>query len=275
MHGWRNKERTTIVILGALWLPWAALMGQGGAPAEICIVDCPPGANVYLDGNWIGTAGPDGIFRITDLAPGTYHLRIAMSGRADHRTAATIGAGQAFQLSLKPGAPASPPPPIVRKRPASENPSPHVPAVSTATQADIAPAPSTLSPPPDRADHPGNPVLPRQNVPPPIENAWVLPLLQTLGGILLAVCLFFAINRLVRRSRRAGEVHSDKPPDAPAEAICGSIPIDTEEPAGEPEFLERLRFKEALFRDGFRTPKKIGENEMILDIDSYKVGKDL
>lgn len=233
------------------------------------------GAEVYLDGNWIGTANASNHFVIQGLLPGTYQFSFKREGQLIHSCTVPLAAGESVSMPVLPPPPTLPQP--VQARPIRKSAPPEV----IATPSPAAPRPAAA--PPIQAARPAPPL--QAAVPPPPaarkavrpisavdERLILFPLLAVmlvLGGLLAS--RFFARQPAPEAESKTAEAASQARTEPPTDAgdQRGGIL------SSEPDFIEDLRFRESLFQKGFSKPKRISNRDIVVDIDSYEVGKEL
>lgn len=284
-------------MLGLIWalvIPCQALTGQEAAPTQIDFHDIPPGTEVSLDGSWIGTATESGHFQIRGLLPGTYQFSFQQEGRLIHSCSVTVVAGQLVSLSVAPApAPArnNIPAPLQREpAPSKAEASAPAPAPKNSpapTRREITPpkvervapvpppaaAPQPAPPPQAKAKATAPPPAPRPAATAvfPIDERLVLfPLL----AVMLVLGSLLAVRFFARRPAPSEEAPAATAPPAAAEPE--ELVLPPEDPSNpEPAFLEDLRFRESLFQKGFSKPKRVSNRDIVVDIDTYEVGKEL
>lgn len=62
-------------------------------PAEI-VVQTSPGAEVYVDDQFEGRAGPEGRLVVPNPSPGDHTLRVSLAGKRDYEQKVNVGAGE-------------------------------------------------------------------------------------------------------------------------------------------------------------------------------------
>ncbi len=283
-----------IGLIWALVFPCQALTGQESVSTQIDFHDIPPGTEVSLDGSWIGTATESGHFQIRGLLPGTYKFTFQKEGRLIHSCSVTVVAGQPVLISVAPA-----PAPTRNNIPA---PLQREPAPSKTAASAPAPAPK-ISPTPMRRElappkvESVAPVLPpavdlqpapppqtkaRATAPPPAPRpaaTTVFPIderlvLFPLLAIMLALGSLLAVRFFAKRPASSKEAPAATVPAAAAEPEEIVLPPETSSDP-EPAFLEDLRFRESLFQKGFSKPKRVSNRDIVVDIDTYEVGKEL
>jgi len=61
----------------------------------------PPGAAVYVDGNFVGTTSPEGTLELGDLAPGRHNVRLSHAGYQDHNEWIHLQPGASMGVSAE------------------------------------------------------------------------------------------------------------------------------------------------------------------------------
>jgi hypothetical protein len=83
------------------------------SPAILAINSMPGGARVYIDDEPVGTTSPEGRFKMSTLAPGKHHLRLALDGYLDREQDIELTRGDItnadLALDLRPTATPAPP----------------------------------------------------------------------------------------------------------------------------------------------------------------------
>lgn len=297
MRGRRQSRGALIGLIWALVLQSPTLSGQESSTTQIDFQQCPAGTEVYLDGSWIGTTNASNHFQIRGLLPGTYQFSFKKDGQRIHSCSIPLVPGQSVSVSIAPT-----PPPSPEKIPAPphrENPAPKVTAVAPVTQQPAAPVPTPsivlenplihtsvthqpAPPVPPQPFFPASTAPAKANLPPKprpagpqsasIDERIVLfPLLAVMLvlGSLLASRFFARGPASLNEPASPAAAQSVK--EEPEEFVVRSGEISH----SEPEFLQELRFRESLFQKGFSKPKRVSERDIVVDIDSYEVGKEL
>jgi len=273
------------------------LPGQESPTTQIDFQQCPAGTEVYLDGSWIGTTNASNQFQIRGLLPGTYQFSFKKDGQLIHSCSVPLASGQSVSVSIAPA-----PAPSAEKipaRPRRENPPPKVAAAAPVTHQPAAPAPvqSTVldnprisasfthqaaTPAPTQPVRPVSKAPAKANLPPKPRPADRQPASideRIVLFPLLAVMLILGSLLASRFFARWPAPSKEPPPPAAVQSTQGEpeefVVRSGEISHTEPEFLEDLRFRESLFQKGFSKPKRVSKRDIVVDIDSYEVGKDL
>jgi hypothetical protein len=80
--------------------PVAATLVQEVNPdtGDLQVSSTPPGASVYINGDYQGSTPSKGLLDISDLVPGSYTLVLKRSGYQDYTASVTIEAGKTVQI---------------------------------------------------------------------------------------------------------------------------------------------------------------------------------
>ena len=97
--------------------------------APVLVIEAKPsGVQVYVDDELVGTTGPEGRLRLSQLTPGEHRVRLALAGRQDYEEKIDLPAGETTRL-------------LASLAPAKGTPSP--PAGATGTEHGASPGPGT------------------------------------------------------------------------------------------------------------------------------------
>lgn len=273
----RGRWQSSSAVIGLIWalvFQCPVLHGEEFAPTQINFQDCPAGSEVYLDGSWIGTTNASNRFQIRGLLPGTYQFSFKKDGQLIHSCSVPVVAGQSVSIPVAPVPvpPAKNIPARIRREAVPTQPA----AATTVTP------PQTVPPPLPQASRLAAKTAAPAPLPPGIrpavppiasvdERVVLFPLLAVmlvLGGLLAA--RFFTRHPV--------------PPEGPAATAATQTRTEPTVVAGarsgdasrsEPEFLDDLRLRESLFQKGFSKPKRVSNRDIVVDIDSYEVGKEI
>jgi hypothetical protein len=273
----------------------------GGLSAEqpqsggsVFLTNGPVGAAVYIDGTWIGSIPSSGRFSIERLPEGPLHLVVVADGVTIYDRNITFAETSALTISLgvESPAPVTAPP---KAPPREDRPQPETATPQATENRTRRPAPADLS------TNSGATARGEDGTgqPPRMEIARLDPVdsetssdISFIGPVLLLAVLlplgFIVFYLLWRRHARAADDRRDEtsPPPSPADAARQESFMnedgESDEIArvphpptkGQPDFLDELHHKEALFSRGFRSMKdKKDQDQVVLDLTDYRVGE--
>lgn len=98
--GYQTSTQTVTVLSGQVVPVSFTLVPENNPPTgDIQVSSTPPGAVVYLDGNYKGFTPPNDHLDIIDLAPGTYTLSLTKLGYLDYSTSVTLPPGKIIPVN--------------------------------------------------------------------------------------------------------------------------------------------------------------------------------
>jgi hypothetical protein len=98
--GYQASTQTVTVLSGQVVSASFTLVPENNPPTgDIRVTSTPPGAVVYLDGNYKGFTPPNDHLDINDLAPGTYTVSLTRLGYLDYATSVTLPPGKIITVN--------------------------------------------------------------------------------------------------------------------------------------------------------------------------------
>jgi hypothetical protein len=98
--GYQASTQMVTVVSGQVIPVSVTLVPENNPPTgDLQITSAPPGAVVYLDGNYKGFTPPNDKLDINDLPPGIYTISLTKLGYMDYSTSVTLPAGKIIQVS--------------------------------------------------------------------------------------------------------------------------------------------------------------------------------
>ncbi|MDH7509967.1 MAG: PEGA domain-containing protein [Methanolinea sp.] len=97
--GYGAWERA-VTVTGGTITPVSALLDPEVSPpsGDILVASAPPGAAVFINGDYRGSTTPDDLLDIDDLSPGQYTLVARKPGYLDFTTTVSVEAGKVVQV---------------------------------------------------------------------------------------------------------------------------------------------------------------------------------
>lgn len=297
-----SRHRSLIVwaaVCGcACGLPWVSA-GVSADGSSIVFHRCPPHADVFLDGTWIGTVPEQGVFSLSAIPAGRHRFVFNVSGDSGIEREVDCQAGQALTIELLP-APA--PTPVVERPVVVPNQHPQAAAAVTtaprlqpAVPAPVRPARQivparhqaelavtsapTPAPAPQTSTFASIQAVSAHAPSPPPDPAIELTPVGALNSWLLALSIVCALGLgvlflQIGRHRKLSEPSS-------TDRLTGvSAPDDSDSmfntcdsgstPSNEPEFLDDLRWREMMTAKGFRVFRGKDLPEHFIEIEEVK-----
>lgn len=224
-----------------------ALVVFGPEQTRVTIHAEVPGADFYLDGNFVAKTDADGSLSMESFPPGTFRFTVRKDGYLPYDGSFTIAEGQSkiIQVEFRKAEETEPSetPPPVRKRHMEQKPPPLRSARAIAPSQEK-PAPAAKQPPEKVVPNTDPGAAANTETQAAEDNSpasiWAVPV-----GLAILLSAGFIIVKL--RARRM-----------PMEPPAGQMP-DSDEPAGSPapktrqapEFVEQLKRREEMIEAGF------------------------